>query len=50
MLAQLVEADLIDATLTDCRIYGISAWNVKLYRTKQQGLIITPDEPRGHSR
>ena len=30
-------------TLTDCRIYGISAWNVKLSEgTKQQGLIITP--------
>jgi hypothetical protein len=38
----LVETNLIDATLTDCRIFGISAWNVKLERTKQQGLIITP--------
>jgi hypothetical protein len=39
----LVETNLEDATLTDCRIYGISAWNVKLNeRTKQQGLIITP--------
>jgi uncharacterized protein len=42
--AQLVETNLVDATLTDCSIYGISAWNVKLNeRTKQQGLIITPD-------
>ena len=41
--AQLVETILEDATLTDCGIYGISAWNVKLNeRTKQQGLIITP--------
>jgi hypothetical protein len=41
--ALLIETNLIDATLTDCRIYGISAWNVKLNeRTKQQGLIITP--------
>jgi uncharacterized protein YjbI with pentapeptide repeats len=41
--ASLVETNLEDAKLTDCRIYGISAWNVKLNeRTKQQGLIITP--------
>jgi hypothetical protein len=40
----LVETNLVDARLTDCRIYGISAWNVKLNeRTKQQGLIITPE-------
>ena len=39
----MVETNLIDATLTDCWIYGISAWGVKLSeRTKQQGLIITP--------
>jgi hypothetical protein len=30
--------------LTDCRIYGISAWSPKLSEgTKQQGLIITPE-------
>jgi uncharacterized protein YjbI with pentapeptide repeats len=41
--ALLVETNLIDATLTDCSIYGVSAWAVKLNeRTKQQGLIITP--------
>ena len=40
----MVETNLVDARLTDCRIYGISAWNVKLNeRTKQQGLIITPE-------
>jgi hypothetical protein len=39
----LVETNLEDAILTDCRIYGISAWGVKLSEgTKQQGLIITP--------
>ena len=45
--ALLVETNLVDATLTDCSIYGISAWDVKLSEgTKQQGLIITPeDEP-----
>jgi hypothetical protein len=39
----LIETNLLDATLTDCRIYGISAWNAKLNAgTIQQGLIITP--------
>ena len=43
--ARLVETNLINATLTDCTIYGISAWGVKLSEgTKQQGLIITPDD------
>jgi hypothetical protein len=43
----LVKTNLIDATLTDCRIYGISAWDVTFSEgTKQQGLIITPsNEP-----
>ena len=38
---------LADATLIDCRIYGVSAWGAKLSEgTKQQGFIITaPDEP-----
>ena len=40
----MVETNLEDATLTDCRIYGISAWGVKLSEgTIQQGLIITPE-------
>jgi len=39
----MVETDLADTDLTGCRIYGISAWGVKLSeRTKQQGLIMTP--------
>jgi hypothetical protein len=39
----LVETNLIDAVLTGCRIYGISAWDVWLSgQTKQQGFIITP--------
>jgi uncharacterized protein YjbI with pentapeptide repeats len=42
--ASLVEADLTDADLTSCRIYGISAWRLKLSEgTKQQGLVITPE-------
>jgi hypothetical protein len=44
--AQLVDADLTGAGLTGCQIYGISAWNLKLDRAKQQNLIITArDEP-----
>jgi hypothetical protein len=39
----LVEANLTDAVLTGCRVYGISAWDVKLSEdTKQQDLVITP--------
>jgi uncharacterized protein YjbI with pentapeptide repeats len=42
MQAVLVETNLTDAVLTGCRIYGISAWNMKLSEaTKQQDLIIT---------
>jgi uncharacterized protein YjbI with pentapeptide repeats len=44
--ATLVRTDLTDTDLTGCRIYGISAWSLKLERTKQQNLVITPaDEP-----
>jgi hypothetical protein len=38
----LVETDFTNADLTHCRIYGISAWALKLDEgTKQQNLIIT---------
>jgi hypothetical protein len=45
--AALAETNLENADLTGCRIYGISAWNVKLSQgTKQENLIITAwDEP-----
>jgi uncharacterized protein YjbI with pentapeptide repeats len=44
--AILVNADLERVDLTGCRIYGASAWGVKLNRAKQQNLIITlPSEP-----
>jgi hypothetical protein len=41
--AALVDTDLTGADLTGCRIYGASAWNLKLERTKQQNLVITPE-------
>jgi len=45
--ATLVGTDIKNANLTDCRIYGISTWDLKLNSdTKQQNLLITPqDEP-----
>ena len=43
----LLDTDLRGADLTGCRVYGVSAWRLKLdSRTKQQALVITPpDEP-----
>jgi uncharacterized protein YjbI with pentapeptide repeats len=41
-----VETDFTRATLTNCRIYGISVWNIKLNETAQKNLIITPKGPR----
>src|SRR6516165_1161572 len=40
-----MRADLTDADLTGCRVYGISAWDLKLEGTKQQNLVITGGEP-----
>jgi hypothetical protein len=39
----LVDTCLIGADLTGCRIFGVSAWRLKLEGTKQQNLIITPE-------
>jgi uncharacterized protein YjbI with pentapeptide repeats len=42
--ATLVNTDLTGADLTGCRIYGVSAWAVKVSEdTRQHNLIITPD-------
>jgi uncharacterized protein YjbI with pentapeptide repeats len=38
----LVETNLENAILIGCRIYGISAWGLKLKGAKQSDLIITP--------
>jgi uncharacterized protein YjbI with pentapeptide repeats len=40
--ATLVETNLEEANLTGCSVYGISAWNLKLERTIQSSLVITP--------
>jgi hypothetical protein len=41
-----VRTDFTGADLTGCRVYGISAWGLKLEGAKQQNLVITPeDEP-----
>jgi Pentapeptide repeats (8 copies) len=39
--AMLLGTDLTDADLTGCRIYGVSAWDLKLKGAKQQNLVIT---------
>jgi hypothetical protein len=45
-LANLIEVDLSNADLTGCRIYGVSAWDLKLRETTQHNLIITAyDDP-----
>jgi hypothetical protein len=45
-LAALVDTDLSGADIIGCRIYGVSAWGLKLEGAKQQNLVITrEDEP-----
>jgi hypothetical protein len=39
--ATLIDTDLTAADLTGCRIFGISAWRLKLEGAKQQNLVIT---------
>jgi hypothetical protein len=40
--ATLVDTDLRGADLTGCRVYGISAWDLKLQGATQENLIFTP--------
>jgi uncharacterized protein YjbI with pentapeptide repeats len=42
--AILVQTDLERADITNCKVYGVSAWDLKLKDTKQINLIITPPE------
>jgi Pentapeptide repeats (8 copies) len=39
--AIMIDTILSGADLTGCRIYGISAWNLRLEQTKQQNLLLT---------
>jgi hypothetical protein len=39
----LVETDFTNATITGCRTYGASAWNVTLAGTVQNNLVITKE-------
>src|SRR6266704_1755366 len=39
--ATLVRTNLAQANLTDCQIYGISAWDIQLKEAKQNNLVIT---------
>src|SRR5438477_585702 len=41
--AIVVEANLENAVLNSCSIYGIAAWDVQLEGAKQDSLIITRD-------
>lgn len=44
--ASLVDSILTECRLSDCRVFGVSAWRVSLDGAMQQDLIITPpDEP-----
>ena len=41
--AMFVRTDLRKAKLTNCRVYGMSVWDVQLEEAEQLSLIITPD-------
>jgi hypothetical protein len=41
--ARLLYTDLTGADLTGCRIFGISAWRLKVEKATQQSLVITSD-------
>ena len=42
-IANTVETKFANANLTGCRVYGISAWGLKLNGATQQNLVITPE-------
>jgi hypothetical protein len=43
----LIETNLEGAILTDCSVYGCSAWNLRLIGANQRDLVITPrHEPK----
>lgn len=42
LFATIIESNLERANLTHCRVYGISAWDVRLEGAIQSNLVITP--------
>jgi hypothetical protein len=42
--AVFIRTDLTLACLTGCRVYGISAWDVRLEKAMQENLVITLDD------
>lgn len=42
--ARLIDTNLTDANLTNSRVYGISTWDVRLDRARQNNLIVTPPD------
>ena len=42
-MAQVIGTDLRNAVLNNCRVYGMSAWDVQAEGAAQRGLIITPE-------
>ena len=50
-IANTVETKFANAILTGCRVYGISAWGLKLDGPRSKNLVITPEgEPEIHRR
>jgi hypothetical protein len=46
-LARFSEVDLTGATITDCYVYGTSAWNLELEHTTQRNLFINDSRDGG---
>jgi uncharacterized protein YjbI with pentapeptide repeats len=46
-LARFSEVDLTGATITDCYVYGTSAWNIELDHTTQRNLFINDSRDGG---
>jgi uncharacterized protein YjbI with pentapeptide repeats len=46
--AVAIQTDFTGADLTGCRVYGMSAWDVKLDQATQTKLVITREEPHVH--
>src|SRR5206468_792220 len=46
MCTQMVKTNFNGANLSDCKVFGASAWDVQLEGTKQMNLVVThPNHP-----